>query len=171
MQEIRFGQFNRNVQNESVHMTQDSAVQSKNAPRKKFLRILVLIAIVLIVVSGFLYFWKIRDNFASFDPSASEYYAVFLTNGQVYFGKPLKKNRDNFVLTEVYYLQLSGSGEQAQDQLSEPKLNEPKFALVKLGNELHGPTDKLYINSSQILFYENLKNDSRVVQSIKNYRN
>jgi hypothetical protein len=38
--------------------------------------------------------------------------------------------------------------------------------LVKLGNELHGPTDELYINPNQVVFYEFLRDDSKVVESI-----
>jgi hypothetical protein len=42
-----------------------------------------------------------------------------------------------------------------------------QFQLIKLGNELHGPTDKMYINRSQVLFYEQLRKDSQVVVNIE----
>lgn len=43
------------------------------------------------------------------------------------------------------------------------------FSLVKLGNELHGPEDKMSINLSQVLFVEDLKVDSKVVEAIRAY--
>jgi len=46
-----------------------------------------------------------------------------------------------------------------------------ELSLVKLGNELHGPTDAMHINRDQILFIEDLKDDSNVFQAITNYKN
>ena len=43
-------------------------------------------------------------------------------------------------------------------------------SLVKLGDELHGPADKMEINRDQILFIEDLKPNSQVVMAIKNYK-
>jgi hypothetical protein len=40
-----------------------------------------------------------------------------------------------------------------------------------LGSELHGPEDKMSVSSEQVLFWENLKNDSKVVQAIHKYQN
>jgi hypothetical protein len=42
--------------------------------------------------------------------------------------------------------------------------------LVKLGAELHGPTDEMRINRDHILFIEDLKDDSQVVQGIKRFK-
>jgi hypothetical protein len=39
---------------------------------------------------------------------------------------------------------------------------------VKLGNEIHGPEQEMQISSSQVIFWENLKNDGKVVDAIKN---
>ena len=46
---------------------------------------------------------------------------------------------------------------------------QQELTLIKLGNELHGPTDRMVINRDFILLTESLKNDSRVVQAIDNY--
>ena len=45
-----------------------------------------------------------------------------------------------------------------------------QISLIKLGNELHGPTDEMRITRSHILFIEDLKNDSAVVLAIKTFR-
>ena len=100
------------------------------------------------------------------------YQAVFLTNGQVYFGKLASEGRW-MVLRDVYYLQVSQqlqpTGEtQNQNQQS---LQQQQIQLVKLGQELHGPQDEMYIDSDKVLFWENMKDDSKVVSAIKDYKN
>lgn len=125
----------------------------------------LLVVLIFISVAVF-FFYKINGGGASKTPlyynsEASPYYAVFLDNGQVYFGKPLQKTQTEFVISDVYYLQLSGGENDIQ-----AGLQNPKFTLIKLGEELHGPTDMLIIETGNILFYEQLKNDSEVVKSI-----
>ncbi len=105
---------------------------------------------------------------------ASGYQAMFLTNGQVYFGKLTDANANFPTMTDVFYLQvvqppLQGQQEQAQAQQGQQG-QQPQISLVKLGNELHGPMDEMKVNREHILFYENLKEDGQVVQAIKNYK-
>lgn len=90
--------------------------------------------------------------------------AVFLTNGQVYFGK-VKAINDKFVdLRGIFYLNV--------DQQVQPKDNKDATSaqnsvkLVKLGCELHSPADKMIINREQISFWENLKDDGQVAKAI-----
>ncbi|MEK7162114.1 MAG: hypothetical protein AAB729_05510, partial [Patescibacteria group bacterium] len=102
---------------------------------------------------------------------SSAYNAVFLTNGQVYFGKMSEASDGYTTLKDIYYLQvvqqpgLQGSGQTEQQQQAQSQIS-----LVKLGNELHGPVDEMKISKSQILFYESMKEDSQVVQAINNYK-
>ncbi|HUO50792.1 MAG TPA: hypothetical protein VMU25_04490 [Candidatus Paceibacterota bacterium] len=94
------------------------------------------------------------DQFPSIP--TDKWQAVFLSNDQVYFGKLADVNGQYVALTDVYYLRtasdLEGSG----------SLN-----LIKLGGELHGPEDQMFIPKASILFWENMKDSSRVVQSIQ----
>ena len=85
---------------------------------------------------------------------ADKYQAVFLTGGQVYFGHMEDTGGSYVTLSNVYYLK------EAAD-LSQSNLN-----LVKLGGELHGPEDTIHIRKDAIAFWENMKDTSRVVQSI-----
>jgi len=91
------------------------------------------------------------------------YNAVFLTNGEVYFGKIIKQDSDQIILKDVFYLQAqkAENGSQSVDN---------KMILAKLEQQFHGPTDELFINRSQVVFYEKLRDDSKVVESIKNYK-
>jgi hypothetical protein len=99
----------------------------------------------------------------------SKYQAVFLTNGQVYFGKITDANVQTLVLENIYYLRSAGSLQTSDAKNSTTAPETDNFSLVKLGNELHGPEDKMYINLSQVLFVEDLKYDSKVVEAIKAY--
>jgi hypothetical protein len=88
-----------------------------------------------------------------------KYQAVFVnvngTNGgQVYFGKVAALTPQYIRLTDVFYIQNQSSGEQSSSS----------YNLVKLGCELHGPTDEMLINRSEVFFWENLKGDGQVAQ-------
>ncbi|MBP9757442.1 MAG: hypothetical protein KBD06_02470 [Candidatus Pacebacteria bacterium] len=86
---------------------------------------------------------------------ASKWQAVFLTGGQVYFGRLSDVGNGYVSLSNVYYL-------KSANELQQSNLN-----LVKLGGELHGPEDTIYIRKESISFWENMKDTSRVVQSIE----
>jgi len=98
-------------------------------------------------------------------PDESKYQAVFMTNGQVYFGKLTDVTSNYQTLTDVYYLQV-----QQDVQPAKVDSTNSQISLNKLGSELHGPTDKMNIAESQILFWEDLKDDSAVVAAIKQYK-
>ena len=122
--------------------------------------------LLLIVIGGIWYFSQRSSPSVSVGSSneqvvidSGEYQAVFLDNGQVYFGK-LEKTRDMFyTLTDVFYLQSNVAVEQASN-----------LSLTKLGSEAHGPEDQMQINQEHILFIEDMKNDSKVVQAIQDYK-
>ena len=106
------------------------------------------------------------------------YQAVFLANGQVYFGK-LSSSGGYMKLTDIYYLQVTQALQQAatsdQTKNANPSTTTgsnttPNIQLIKLGSELHGPDDAMYIPRSQVLFWENMKNDSKVVSAINQYK-
>jgi hypothetical protein len=90
--------------------------------------------------------------------------AVFLENGQVYFGSLSDVNSDYVKLTNIYYLQ---SNADVQKQGSDTAESQQKVQLNKLGGELHGPQDEMFIVRENISFWENLKQDSKVIQAIK----
>lgn len=98
------------------------------------------------------------------------YSAIFLSNGQVYFGQ-LDEVNDNWMkLSKIYYLQVEQQKDlQPTSGDTTNSAQQPKLSLVKLGNELHGPTDEMTINTKHVIFYEQLKDDGKVSQSIKKY--
>ena len=121
-------------------------------PRRRG-RTIIIVAIILLVL--FIGWWFIAG--------ATQWKAVFLTNNQVYFGHfwdvPFA---GTITLRSVYYLELSQPGEQLDTQ------DASQLKLVKLGNEIHGPTDEMVIPMGQVLFWETLRSDSAIVTTIKN---
>jgi len=130
-------------------------------------KIIIFLIIIAIVIGGGIYLWQGRG-----ESSEHDYQAVFLTNGQVYFGKVVKKTKTEVHLADIYYLQvnqpLQPASEEGKDE-EEEEQQQPELSLIKLGDELHGPKDKMEINRDQVLFIEDLKEDSQVVDAIKNY--
>ena len=86
------------------------------------------------------------------------YQAVFLTNGQVYFGKITQVDKELVKLEFIYYL---------PKEITTDKATQTN--LVKLGNELHGPENVMFIDRSHIVFWENLKEDGQIVKAIRDY--
>jgi hypothetical protein len=89
--------------------------------------------------------------------------AVFLTNGQVYFGSIKQVNKDFIDLQDIYYLNVS---QQVQPKDSKDTSQQNSISLVKLGCELHGPMDQMVINRDQVTFWENLKSSGQVSDAI-----
>ncbi len=128
---------------------------------------LLLIAVVIVTaLYGFQSMWQKHER-------SAHYQAVFLSNGQVYFGKILRTTNKEIVLDNVYYLQ---SNEELQQESADQKASTANtntattFSLVKLGGEIHGPLDRMYITRSNVLFTEDLRDNSRVVQTIQSQR-
>ena len=102
----------------------------------------------------------------------SDYSAVFLTNGQVYFGKIVSTAGNTVDIKDIYYLQVNQQIQPNQQSSASPSASaQPQVTLVKLGDELHGPNDLMHINRDQILFTESMKSDSKVVKAISDSKN
>ncbi|MGI6103685.1 MAG: hypothetical protein ACOYBJ_03665 [Patescibacteria group bacterium] len=120
--------------------------------------------IVLLVLIGALGVLAARLGYLGgpFGRSGSEYQAVFLTNGQVYFGS-FDWRFGSPELRNIYYLQVQRDIQPAEGSDAQSS----DVTLVKLGNEVHGPMDVMRLNPDHILFVEDLKTDSRVVRAIE----
>lgn len=129
--------------------------------------IFFLILIIVIVVVAFLFFAiSSDDDVLGFSNKSSNYQAVFLVNNQVYFGKLAKANSQYPILKDIYYLQVN----QAIQPIEEGQGSSPDISLIKLGGELHGPTDEMKINRDHILLIENLRSDSNLVGAILKHK-
>lgn len=135
-------------------------------PKKRNNHWLWVIIVLIIIVGGVVWWYyggrqQMLSDSVSGVITSGEYQAVFLDNGQVYFGKLKTSAQEFYTLTDVYYLQTGAAG---LDQTS-------NLSLVKLGNEAHGPEDKMEINKEHVLFVEDMKSESKVVKAIQDYKN
>jgi len=125
-------------------------------PRKKFHSALKLTLVIIVVLFAAASLW-------STVASGMAWRAVFLSNNQVYFGHfwdmPFASS---ITLRDVYYLQVAQPSQQLSGQ------DQSQLKLVKLGNEIHGPTSEMVIPLSQVLFSETLRPDSVIVKTIQN---
>ncbi len=131
-----------------------------------------LVGLVLAVVVWAIYSWSVLPR-----PDGSTYQAVFLTNGQVYFGKLSGESTRTPKLEDVFYLQANQALQQGQPSEARAATGtpgtapSPQFSLAKLGKaEIHGPQDRLFLNKQQVLFWEDLRSDSQVVKTIAEYK-
>lgn len=123
----------------------------------------VLLFSIAILIAGIAALTFFGGNSQARIINEKQYQAVFLNNGQVYFGNIKELNNKYFNLTNVYYLQTNNSdGAQAAASTN--------VTLVKLGCELHAPADQMLINSDQVLFWENLKDSGEVAKKIAEHK-
>lgn len=132
----------------------------------KFMRIeifTVLLGIALLLVAIALYAGLSSPGAESKQINSKQYQAVFLTNGQVYFGRITDLNNNYLVLKNVFYIENNSSSSTTTTQNS-------NYTLRKLGTtELHMPEDKMIVNRETVTFWENLKDSSQVVTKIGEY--
>ena len=88
------------------------------------------------------------------------YQVVYMTSGQAYFGK-LKNTSGEYLVLETPYT--------AQDLRPEGEEDtQTSTTLVKVSQQQYGPTEAMSLKSDQVLFWQNLRDDSKVTQAIKN---
>ncbi|MEK7635533.1 MAG: hypothetical protein AAB405_00370 [Patescibacteria group bacterium] len=110
--------------------------------------LLFLVALVIILMA--IIYWR-QNNVEK------PYYAVYLENGDIYFGKV--SIFPYLFLSDVYFLQKNISDSQNP------------FSVLKFENAFWGPESKIYINREKIIWKTRLKDDSQVLNIIKNYGN
>ena len=132
----------------------------------------IIVALLVLVGLGAFAAWtysKDLNSSVAADVQTDKFQAVFLTNGQVYFGKLSNVEGKYIKLDNIYYLQVQQS---VQPSTSSPEVSQndgSQVSLTKLGKELHGPTDEMFISQNEVLFWENLTKDSTVVKAITDY--
>lgn len=100
--------------------------------------------------------------------------AVFLNNGQIYFGHFSRSGISYWKLSDAYYIKVTKvpvaqpetkPGEK-KNETPEPPQEETRTTLVKVTDDLHGPENTMFIPASNILFWQNLRDDSSIVRAI-----
>lgn len=114
------------------------------------------LAFALLGAGGYAYV----EGLPPFGPTSDRWTGVFLTNNQAYFGHFYSGPGEYAKLTEVYYV---STQLQSQDPANPP---QPQLSLQRLGGEVYGPVRDMRIAKSQILFIQELRADSPLVQLI-----
>ena len=115
------------------------------------MRRFAIAAVVLVVTIAFVSWWDFRVPAFG----AARYQAVFLTNGQTFFGTYHDRLGAYAKLDSVYYIQQSGGGDTGQPVTTR---------ILKRGTELHGPDSPMVVPKTAILFVEDLTDGSPIAQ-------
>lgn len=134
--------------------------------KKPFVFLIGLLLIAIVALGS----WSLLNNRNSTGIEKDSYQAVFLTNNQVYFGKLTNATGDYLTMTDIFYLQVQQTVQSSKADTTTDTSGSDNVKLIKLGNELHGPKDRMQISAKQVLFWENLKADGKVAKAIDKYK-
>ena len=129
----------------------------------------LVILLIMVVAGVFLYRAWVATPQLPGDLSSDAKKAVFLTNGQVYFGDVEVANKDFLLIKNPYYLKTQTV---LQEPVEEGQKAEPRqqLALTPLGApglQIHGPERAMYVRWDQVAYIENMTEDSTVVKTMK----
>lgn len=144
---------------------------------KSIIKKAVLIAVIFLALA-----WL--DMSTSFSASIKEemsakrkWQSVFLNNNQIYFGHLSRFGMNYWKLSDVHYIQTvkvpvaqpqqpeTKSGDKKTGEPQQPQ-EETRNTIVKMTGDLHSPENAMFIPVSNILFWQNLRNDSEVIKAI-----
>lgn len=163
----------------NTHSTQNTSAPAANSKQNGFvnklgdmklatLTMFISIAILLLALIGYV---TLSGNPTTAgegrNVNKDKLQAVFLNGGQVYFGQIKNLNGKFIHLSDIYYLKVNQQVQPNQGQ--QAQASDDNISLVKLGCELHGPEDQMFINREQVIFWENLKEDGQVAQAVAEY--
>ena len=155
-------------QTEAVVSPVQPEATSRPRPRKNRAGMIIgLILGIVLLAAGIGGYWFLSRSQLSAQIDSAKYQAVFLSSGQVYFGKLTAVDSQYLKLSGVFYIQSQQDAASDEDQITTQE--STGMQLIKLGEEVHGPEDTMVINRDQMLFFENLKSDGKVTQLIRQH--
>jgi hypothetical protein len=139
-----------------------STVTRRSNANTMLMPTIVVVIIIAVIAAGF---WAMQQGW--FMSGNQGVKAVFLENGQVYFGKIVRETSQEIQLADVYYIQVQDQQQPATTEGGQPTtISVP--TLTKRGDELHKPYGTLRLNKQHIVAIENVGPDSQVAQEINN---
>lgn len=113
----------------------------------------------LFVLASFWFGWQwSQSDMRTIDKGT--YQVISLTNDQIYFGKITSIDDKTVTIENVYYMANTAAQSDEQTSASSTSILRP------LDKAIYGPKDTLYLRKSQVVSWQNLKNDSQVVKTI-----
>lgn len=128
----------------------------------------LILAITALVVSVVGVVWLMQQiyqaNLQRID--TSKYQVVYLVNGQAYFGKLQNTSGDFLVLKSPYIAQ----SVENTDKDSNTSTGSTQTTILKVTDQVYGPDDSIAIKSSQVAFWQNLRDDSKVTKAVNSQK-
>lgn len=128
------------------------AIIEEHVPKGAYFALIGIIVAALIVL-GYRYY-AAREGL-----DTSKYQMITLTNGESYIGKLSRMTSDYVVLDDVYY--------QQKAQTSGSSTDTSQITVVQLSDTVAKPENTMRIAHDKVVHWENLSNDSKIVQAIK----
>jgi hypothetical protein len=99
--------------------------------------------------------------------SATAWYAVFVNsqNQEAFVGHVSGATSNDITMKDIYYLTFEAK-DAAGNPIANPKADQFKPVIKKLGQEVYGPKDTVTVNRLNLRYYTELRDDSQVVQAI-----
>lgn len=98
-------------------------------------------------------------------PKSDRYQVVFLADGKVYFGKLKRISAAYVQLDRPYYSKQQTVPQEVSPEQEATLLSN--ITLAKVANDAYGPDDSMQIKADQILFWQDLREDSKIVEAIE----
>ena len=92
------------------------------------------------------------------------YQVVFLTSGQAYFGNITEITNEYIIMENPFSIKVQQAQADESSQVSQSEIK-----LLSIEDEFYQPEGYMLIEKSAILFTEELKDSSQIVEIIKNY--
>lgn len=148
--------------------------ENNNRMARAIMKKSVFIAAVILMLALFDTHYNIFSAIREKAAAKGKWQAVFLASGQVYFGHLSSYGWSSFALTDVYYIRSSKvpaaqAPEEKNGKTAEPRQlpQETRNELVKITEDPHGPENTMFIPKKQIMFWQNLRDDSQIIATIK----
>lgn len=113
------------------------------------------VAVVVLVAASVLYFGWSQSAANKDDFKGSEFTAVYLSTGDIYFGKmswfPSPR------MTNVWFLQRGVNGQ-----------NQPQYGIAPFKGVFWTPVDEINLNSKDIVFWTKIKDGSDFAKALAN---
>ena len=151
-------------QQQTPQQTQTAAPAANHAqrPRKKGWLVPAIVAVIVLLIVGAVAWHLVQGKGGA--PRGDRYQAVFLDNGQVFFGKLKNTHGDYLTLEGAYYTRKQDVPDDATEEQKAAVNNN--VSLARVGDEVYGPESTIRIKAEQVLFWQDLKADSKVAKAI-----
>lgn len=132
---------------------------------KKNLKKLVVIAVAALLfgaVVGYALLQGTRPQGQQIDHDG--YQAVYTTSGQLFFGK-LQNAEGNYLVLKTPYTAQDVAPNEADP--ATPQEADAATSLLPVSSQLYGPDESMAIRAEQVTFWQNLRDDSKVSQALR----